>query len=368
MADASANEARLFAYTSFGGYPASRRTMLKGLARTAMIGGLAQGGAMAAQGTATPGDGAEDVPITPVSPDYFITGRFADKVLLVTGAAMGTRRQGVTDPDYLMSIGAATAIRAAREGARVVCVDVKADGLAATRDLITADGGTALVVEADVTSSDDTERMVAEAVSAFGRIDLALNAAGVLDGTNPDLPVDYAADEPLLPAPIHLARDVYWDKVLAVNTTGIFKSLRAELRQFIAQGDGGAIVNIGSIAALTGLNGNPAYLASKHAVTGLTRSAAVDYARFGIRVNSVNMAQTDTPMVFRANAFVQWARANRPAGGLIFKQMSILQLVDPAHPGATPWEQAAPILFLLSPDASNLTGAIVATDGGWTAY
>lgn len=343
--------------------------MLKGLAGTAMIGGLTSAGeTAAAQDAATPEGGAGDVAIIPVNPDHFIPGRFADKVLLITGAAMGTRQQGITDSAYLMSIGAATAIRAAREGAHVVCVDVKADGLAATRDVISADGGTAIVIEADVTSSEDTERMVAEAVAAFGRIDLALNAAGVLDGTNPDLPVDYRADEPLLPAPIHLATDDYWDSVLAVNTTGVFKSLRAELRQFVAQGAGGAIVNIGSIAALTGLNGNPAYLASKHAVTGITRSAALDYARFGIRVNSVNMAQTDTPMVFRANAFVQWARANRPTGGLIFKQMSILQLVNPAHPGATPWEQAAPILFLLSPDASNLTGGIFATDGGWTAY
>ncbi len=196
-----------------------------------------------------------------------------------------------------------------------------------------------------------------------------LRASGwSLDGTNPDRPVDYAADESLLPAPIHEATDEYWEKVLAVNATGVFKSLRAELRQLVAQGEGGAIVNIGSIAALTGLNGNPAYSASKHAVTGITRNAALDYARFGIRVNSVNMAQTDTPMVFRANAFVQWARANRPAGGQIFKQMSVLQLVNPEHPGATVWEQAAPILFLLSPDASNLTGGIFATEGGWTAY
>lgn len=311
---------------------------------------------------------ATDIAITPVSPDYFTPGRFANKVILITGAAMGTVAQGVTDPAYRMSIGAATAIRAAREGALVACADVKSDGLAATLDLIVADGGTAVAIEADVTSTADADRMVAETVSTFGRIDLAVNAAGVLDGTNPDRPVDYDADEPLLPALIHEATDAYWERVLAVNATGIFKSIRAELRQMVAQSTGGAIVNIGSIAALTGLNGNPAYSASKHAVTGITRNAALDYARFGIRVNSVNMAQTDTPMVFRANEFVRWARANRPGGGQIFKQMSALQLVNPEHPGATAWEQAAPILFLLSPDASNLTGAIVATEGGWTAY
>ena len=348
---------------------ASRRGLLKGLVGTALAGGLVQGALPAsAQMDATPPAETGDIPIPPVSPDYFIPHRFAGKVLLVTGAAMGTRAQGVTDPAYLMSIGAATAIRAAREGALVACADVKADGLAATLDLIARDGGTAIAIEADVTSSDDAERMVTETVAAFGRIDLAVNAAGVLDGTNPDRPVDYAADEPLLPAPIHEATDEYWEQVLAVNATGVFKSLRAELGQLVAQGEGGAIVNIGSIAALTGLNGNPAYSASKHAVTGITRNAALDYARYGIRVNSVNMAQTDTPMVFRANAFVRWARANRPTGAQIFKQMSVLQLVNPEHPGATPWEQAAPILFLLSPDASNLTGGIFATEGGWTAY
>jgi NAD(P)-dependent dehydrogenase (short-subunit alcohol dehydrogenase family) len=78
------------------------------------------------------------------------------------------------------------------------------------------------------------------------------------------------------------------------------------------------------------LNGNPAYSASEHAVIGITRNAALDYARFGIRVNSVNMAQINTPVVFRANAFVQWARANRPGGGVIFKQMSAMQLVNSA--------------------------------------
>ena len=349
---------------------ASRRGVLKGIAAGAVgagaIPGLTAVGARAAE--ATPAPPAGFVAIAPVSPDYFIPGRFAGKVLLVTGAATGTAAQGITSPDYRMSIGAATAIRAAREGARVACVDVKRDGLADTLDRIARAGGTAVAIEADVTSSDDADRMVAETLSAFGKIDLALNAAGVLDGTDPAVPVDYDADRALLPAPIHEATDAYWERVMAVNATGVFKSLRAELRQLLRQGTGGAIVNIGSIAGLTGLNGNPAYSASKHAVTGITRNAALDYARYGIRVNSVNMAQTDTPMVFRANAFVKWARANRPGGGEILKQMSVLQLVNPAHPGATPWEQAAPILFLLSPDASDLTGGIYATEGGWTAY
>jgi NAD(P)-dependent dehydrogenase (short-subunit alcohol dehydrogenase family) len=106
--------------------------------------------------------------------------------------------------------------------------------LAATVDLIAADGETAVAIEADVTSTADTDRRVAETVAAFGRLELALNAAGVLDATNPALPVDYDEDEPMLTALIHEATDAYWDTVLTVNSTGIFKSLLAELRQLVA--------------------------------------------------------------------------------------------------------------------------------------
>ena len=112
----------------------------------------------------------------------------------------------------------------------------------------------------------------------------------------------------------------------------------------------------------------PAYVASKHAVTGITLNTALDYAPYGIRVNSVNMAQTDTPMVYRAQEFVKWAQANRGGGMGGYKTMSVLQLMNPRHPGSTPWEQAAIILFLLSDDASNLTGCVMHTDGGWTSY
>lgn len=137
----------------------------------------------------------------------------------------------------------------------------------------------------------------------------------------------------------------------------------------IAQDTGGSIVNIGSIAGIIGLPGNSAYSASKHAVTGLTRNAAIDYASFGIRVNSVNMAQTDTPMVFRAMEFVKWAMSKGLGNGMAsFKSASLLAANEPDNRGATPWEQAAIILFLLSDDASNITGACYATDGGWTAF
>lgn len=295
-------------------------------------------------------------PIPPVDPNAFTPNRFSGKVLLVTGAAVG-------------SIGGCTAIRAAREGARVFCIDRKVQELHQTVAEITAAGGQAIAHVADVAQAADADGMVAECVRQFGKLDLAVNAAGVMDGTDPAAPPDFDNQKPLLPAAIHLATDDYWHAVFASNVTGMFFSMRAELRQMLAQSNGGGIVNIGSIAGLTGLPGNPAYSSSKHAVIGLTRNAAIDYAPHGIRVNSVNMAQTDTPMVFRAYEFVKWAM-DQGAGSSMAgaKSQSLLQMADPEHRGSTPWEQAAIILFLLSADAANLTGLALATDGGWTAY
>lgn len=294
--------------------------------------------------------------IAPVDPKSFTPNRFADQVLLVTGAAIG-------------SIGGCTAIRAAREGAAVMCVDRKAHELHKTVEEITSAGGRAVALVADVAKSADADRMVAECVQQFGKLDLALNAAGVMDGTDPSAPPDFDNQRPLLPATIHLASDDYWHTVFANNITSMFLSMRAELRQMLEQGRGGAIVNIGSIAGLTGLPGNPAYSASKHAVIGLTRNASIDYAPHGIRINSVNMAQTDTPMVFRAYEFVKWAM-DQGAGSSMAgaKSQSLLQMAAPDKRGSTPWEQAAVILFLLSNEAANLTGLAMATDGGWTAY
>jgi NAD(P)-dependent dehydrogenase (short-subunit alcohol dehydrogenase family) len=262
--------------------------------------------------------------ITPVDPNSFFANRFKNQVLFVTGAAHS-------------SIGGATAIRAAREGAKVFCVDIKADKLNQTVQEIKAQGGQAIALVTDLCEAKAADHAVAECVAQFGGLNLVLNAAGVMDGNDPSRPPDFENTTHLLPAAIHTATDEYWHNVMNSN--------------------------------IIGLPGNPAYSASKHAVTGLTRNAAIDYAPFGIRVNSVNMAQTDTPMVFRAMEFVKWAIDKGMGSGMAsFKSASLLSAHEPDKRGATPWEQAAVILFLLSADASNITGACYATDGGWTTY
>lgn len=294
--------------------------------------------------------------INPIKADTFFANRFSNKVLFVTGAAMG-------------SIGSATAIRAAREGAKVFCVDIKEKELNETIATINALGGEAFAYKADLRSANTADKAVQECVKIYGAVHAVLNAAGVMDGNDPSKPQDFENSLHLFPAQIHKATDEYWQNVMNANINAMFYCMRAQLKQMIEQDCGGAIVNIGSIAGIIGLPGNPAYSTSKHAVTGLTRNAAIDYAPYGIRVNSVNMAQTDTPMVFRAYEFVKWAMKKGKGSGMAgLKSKSLLSLSEPTGRGSTPWEQAAMILFLLSDDASNITGACYATDGGWTTY
>ena len=332
-----------------------RRDLIKAagtLAAAASVTGVAPATAQVAGGAA---GGNALVEISPPDPAAFIAGRFAGKTILVTGSARG--------------IGKGVALRLAREGANVVGVDWIKDMGEATDAEIRAGGGRSIFVHGDIGEAATADAAVAAAVSSFGRLDGAVNNAGVMDGVFSGDPVDYESQKPLVFAPIHEATEEYWSKVFHTNALGTFLMMRAQLKQLVAQLKGGAIVNVGSIAGLTGLSGNPAYVASKHAVNGLTRNAAIDYAPYGIRVNSVNMAATDTPMVARAGALVAASRkaSTGPTMGGI-KTQSILAWTDPEHRPSTVAEQVSMILFLLSPEASNFTGGVFPTDGGWTNY
>ena len=253
---------------------------------------------------------------------------FHGKVALITGAGNG--------------IGRATAVGFARDGARVVVVDRDTAGGEGTAGIIRQQGGEVLFVAADVTKAADIQAYVKAALDAYGAIDCFHNNAGIEGSVAPTAEYDEAM----------------FDAVMGVNVKGVFLGLRHVLPVMLRQ-QRGAIVNTASVAGLVASPGMPAYVASKHAVIGLTKTAAGEVARSGVRVNAVCPGPIDTRMIHSLESMLN---PNDPGSVGDRYQANI-----PIGRYGTADEVANVVLFLCSDLAGNITGAQYVVDGGRTA-
>jgi meso-butanediol dehydrogenase/(S,S)-butanediol dehydrogenase/diacetyl reductase len=276
-----------------------------------------------------------------------MAGRFEKKVALITGAASG--------------IGAATARRFAREGATVIVADINEAGAKQVAEEIAGAGADAIALRADVAEPRDVEAMIARAAAAYGRLDVLHNNATLVEtGQIAHLTVEG------------------WNRTLAVNLTGTFLGIKYALPVMREQG-GGAIVNTASISGLAGDYGLAAYNAAKAGVVNLTRTAALELARYRIRVNCICPGGIDTPLLgsmLGDNAPVPHWTSARGGGAArsaptAEQRRQFRERLVRAHPLGrlgTPDEIAAVACFLASDDASFITGAAIVADGGVMAY
>jgi NAD(P)-dependent dehydrogenase (short-subunit alcohol dehydrogenase family) len=248
-------------------------------------------------------------------------GRVEGKVALVTGGASG--------------IGRATALTFAREGAKLVVADMNEDGGQQTIHMLMEKGGEAIFVRIDVSKAVEVQALISQAVATYGRLDCAHNNAGIPGGGRA-LTAEYPEET--------------WHQVIAVNLTGVWFCMKYEIPQMLSQGSG-AIVNTASAWGLVGAPGASAYVASKHAVVGLTKAAALEYAQQGIRVNCVCPGVIHTPMTERGLSDPE-RRARIIAS-------------EPMGRVGTPEEIAEAVVWLCSDAASFVTGHAMSIDGGY---
>jgi NAD(P)-dependent dehydrogenase (short-subunit alcohol dehydrogenase family) len=246
------------------------------------------------------------------------------KVILVTGGASG--------------IGKATVERLALDGAHVIVADVQTELAAQVVADVSGNGGNAEACALDVTDHAAASAAVAAIAASHGRLDGAFNNAGIEGPSAKVLDVDPSA----------------WARVLAVNLTGVFNCVQAELGQMVNQDTGGCIVNTASIAGVVGLPGAAAYNSAKHGVVGLTKTVALEYASRNVRVNAVCPGLIDTPMFGRVtDASVK--NRDKMMGGVPMRRV------------ASPNEIADVVAWLMSAQSSYVTGVAIPVDGGWTA-
>lgn len=247
--------------------------------------------------------------------------QFEGKVALVTGGSFG--------------IGRATAIAFAKKGVKVVIADWVED--TETLNAIKLLGGDAIFIKCDVSKTEDVKAMLEKAIATFGRLDYAFNNAGI-EGAM---------------APTHDCTEENFDKTIGVNLKGVWLCMKYEIPEMLKQGKG-VIINCSSIAGLVGFPGLPIYVATKHGVIGLTKTAALEYAKAGIRVNAVCPGAIKTAMIDRITGKKKEVEDQFAA-------------MEPIGRMGEPEEVAKAVIWLCSDDASFVTGHAMAVDGGWVA-
>ena len=251
--------------------------------------------------------------------------KLQDKVAIVTGAASG--------------MGKAIAEGYAKEGAKVVVSDMNLEGAKVVADAITANGGTAFAIDTNVTKDEDLQRLFDETIAQYGKLDVLVNNAGIMDGFEP----------------VNEVQDARWDMIFAVNTTAVMKSMRIATDLFLKQGHG-VIVNNISAGGLHGGRAGAAYTASKHAVVGLTKNTAFMFADKGIRCNGIAPGAVATNISASMTNVSQYGVGKQQMG------MGLNPRVG------QPEEIANLAIFLASDDASFINGVVVTADGGWTTF